>query len=497
MKTKITGRWVIGYSDEQDSHVVYEDGVVVFEDDEIVHVGAEYEGSVDREISGEYLVIPGMVNMHAHVDASNGVFQYDRQLDWNLYGVRPAEWVLDPDERPAFTAKDIEAWARHSMAVMLLTGTTTFADLTSCVFKRWDDTIYEPHIYAETAGELGLRAYLSHRFRSAFQYAEGDGEAELLWDEERGERGFERGLRFVEQYQGAYDDRIRTMLFPYTLDTVTADLLRKTKEAADERGIQVRMHTAQSPFEVEQIRERHDMTPVEYLDSLGYLDENVCLTHCLYPDGKWRDDGVADPEDETLARIGESGATVISCPLVYRRRGGVLNSFSRYREQGINMALGTDTFPQNIVDEMRWAALGTKLVTEDPAAGSVRELFDAVTLGGARAVNRRDIGRLAPGAKADVVVADLSGSHVRPTHDPLVSLVHYVTPADIEHVFVDGEHLVQEGELPGFDRRAVLAGAQRVHDKMGRLFTEWAGKDEPDEMFPPVYPVDTGFDRAR
>jgi len=495
MTTRIDGAWVVGFDEDAESHVVYEDGAVVFEGDEIVHVGEDYDGAVDREFSGEYLVTPGLVNMHAHLDAANGPFQYDRELDWDMYGVRPKEWVQDPDEHPAFTAGDIEAWARHSMAVLLLTGTTTFADLTSCVFKRWDDPIYEPHIYARTAGELGLRAYLSHRFRSAFPYAEGDGEVDLLWDEERGEKGFKRALRFADEYHGAYDDRIRTMVFPYTLDTVSEDLLGKMKKAADDRGIQVRMHTAQSQSEVERLRERHGMTPVEYLDSLGYLDDNVCLTHCLYPDGQWRDDGVPDPDDETLARIGEAGNTVIYCPLVYRLHGGVMNSFSRYREQGINMALGTDTFPQDIVEEIRWAALGTKLVTGDPAAGSTRELFDAVTLGGARAVGRSDIGRLAPGAKADVVVADISGLHVRPTHDPLVSLVHYVTPADIEHVFVDGNHLVQRGDIPGVDEQTVLADAQQVHDKMGRIFTEWLG--DSNDAFPSTYPVDPDFDRSR
>lgn len=497
MKTRIDGAWVVGFDEEDENHVVYEDGVVVFEDEQIIHVGHDYEGVVDREYSAEYLVFPGLINLHAHLDAANGPFQYDRELGWDMYGVRPAEWVNDPDQRPVFTAGDIEAWARHAMAVMLLTGTTTFADLTSFVFKRWDDQIYEPHIYAEIAGEFGLRAYLSHRFRSAFEYTEGNGEVKLLWDKERGERGFKRALRFVDQYHGAYDDRIRTMLFPYTLDTVSEDLLRRTKKAADDRGIQVRIHTAQSRSEVEQLESRHGLTPIEYLDSLDYLDDNVCLTHCMYPDGQWRDDGVPDPDNETLARLGEAGNTVIYCPLVYRLHGGVMNSLSRYREQGINMALGTDTFPQNIVEEMRWAALGTKLITGAPAAGSARELFDAVTLGGARAVGRSDIGRLAPGARADVVVADVSGLHVKPTHDPLVSLVHYLTPADIEHVFIDGEHLVQNGNIPEVDKRTVLREAQRVHDKMGRIFTEWLGEDDPDDVFPSAYPVDPEFDRSK
>jgi cytosine/adenosine deaminase-related metal-dependent hydrolase len=230
---------------------------------------------------------------------------------------------------------------------------------------------------------------------------------------------------------------------------------------------------------------------------VGLLDDNVCLTHCLYPDGQWRADEVPTPDDDTLARIGDAGTTVIYCPVVYRRRGGVMNSFSRYREQGINMALGTDTFPQNILEEMRWAALGTKLITEDPAAGTARELFDAVTLGGAQALGRTDIGRLTPGAKADIVAVDLSGTHVGPTDDPVTSLVHYATPADVAHVFIDGEQVVRDGQIPEFDEQSALAGAQRVHEKMGDVFTDWKGSSEPSDVFSSSYPVDREFDRSR
>jgi len=494
MKTRIDGAWVVGFDESAGSHVLYEDGVVVFENDELCFVGESYSDEVDRHLSGQYLVIPGLINMHAHLDAAISPFWYDTQMgtDW----MRPKAWVEDPDERPVFSPAEIEQWARHSMAVLLQTGTTTFADLTSFVCKRWDDPIYEPHIYAQTAGELGLRAYLSHRYRSAVPYYE-DGQRDVLWDEARGERGFERALEFLEQYHGTYDDRIRTMLFPYTLDSVTEDLLRQTKEAADEHGVQVRIHAAQSKGEVERLDDRHGLTPVEYLEQLGFLDENVCLTHALYLDGQWRADGVPTPDDDTLAKIGDAGTAVIYCPVVYRRRGGVMNSFSRYGEQGITMALGTDTFPQNILEEIRWAALGTKLITEDPAAGTARELFDAVTLGGAQALGRTDIGRLTPGAKADVVAVDLSGTHVRPTDDPLTSLVHYATPADVAHVFIDGEQVVRDGEIPDFDEQDALAGVQRVHEKMGDVFTDWKGTNEPSDLFSSSYPVDRGFDRTR
>jgi len=234
VRTRVDGAWVVGFDESVESHVLYEDGVVVFEDNEICHVGETYDGDVERRLSGPYLLIPGLINMHAHLDAAVGPFWHDAQMgtDW----MRPKSWVEDPDEQPVFSPGEVERCARHSMAVLLQTGTTTFADLTSFVCKRWDDPVYEPHIYAQTAGELGLRAYLSHRFRSAVPYYEG-GHREEVWDEQRGQEGFERAVRFIERYHGAYDDRIRTMLFPYTLDSVTADLLRKAKDAADEHGV--------------------------------------------------------------------------------------------------------------------------------------------------------------------------------------------------------------------------------------------------------------------
>ena len=96
-----------------------------------------------------------------------------------------------------------------------------------------------------------------------------------------------------------------------------------------------------------------------------------------------------------------------------------------------------------------------------------------------------------------MVVADVSGAHAAPTHDPLVSLVHYLTPADIEHVLVDGDRLVQAGTLPEVDTQRLMSDTQRVHDKMGRIFTDWLGEDRPEEAFLSVYPVDPEFDRSQ
>ena len=122
--------------------------------------------------------------------------------------------------------------------------------------------------------------------------------------------------------------------------------------------------------------------------------------------------------------MAERGATVAHCPVVYARRNRILGSFARYRELGINVGLGTDTFPQDMIEEMRWAALGCKWIDRDANRGTARDVFNAATLGGARALGRSDIGRLAPGAKADIIIVDLHRLHSGPVDDPIKTLVY-------------------------------------------------------------------------
>ena len=109
------------------------------------------------------------------------------------------------------------------------------------------------------------------------------------------------------------------------------------------------------------------------------------------------------PAGRDLEILARSGVTVAHCPLVFARRGNALESFHRYRAAGVNVGLGTDTYPRDLISEMRWASLLCKVVEHDFTVATAAEVFDAATLAGARALGRDDIGRLAPGARADIV----------------------------------------------------------------------------------------------
>jgi len=149
------------------------------------------------------------------------------------------------------------------------------------------------------------------------------------------------------------------------------------------------------------------------------------------------------------------------------------------------MGLVTDTFPHNFVDEMRWALVVAKLTAGDVGATSLAEVLTAATVGGAKALGRDDLGRLAPGAAADFVLVDLAHPAMRPARDPLKSLVFTALDRAISDVWVAGERVVREGRVLTIDLEAALAEleAGQVRNMRGIPERDWA-KRSPEEAFP-------------
>ncbi len=134
---------------------------------------------------------------------------------------------------------------------------------------------------------------------------------------------------------------------------------------------------------------------------------------------------------------------------------------------------------------MRAGALAAKLIGMNHEAGTSASFFDAATLGGAKAFGRSDIGRLSPGAKADIVILDFDNMQIGPVYDPIRSLVHLATPDLIETVICDGKTLMSDGVLTGYDERAVIEGGKRSFRQVVDQFPErhWSGKSI-NETFP-------------
>ena len=482
MKTRIDGRYVVGFDADTQEHVIYRDGEVVFDGDTVIHVGQGYQGEVDRIVdASRCLVSPGLIDMHALMDVGIHPPLLDTEKRRGMY--QPRSWVVAEGEPQVFTPAEVRAGAEHTFLSMLRSGVTTFCGINAMVFKRFDDTLWEPEIYVETAVRYGLRAYLSHHFRAGAQYVEEDGSPGWVWDEARGFKGLERNIAFIEKHQGSYGGTIHGLLFPYTTDQVTPELLKATREAATDLGVGIRMHFAQSTAELELIAERHGgKTPVEYLDSLDFLGPNVMLTHAIYGRGH---DGGPWMSDEELATLASNGVTVSNCPWIYSMRGGYLNSIGRYLDAGVNVCLGTDTQPDDILREMRYGAIMGKVPHARAGGATARQVYNAVTVNAAKFLQRDDIGRLAPGAKADITVVDLDRPAISGQDDPIRSLVYFASMADVRQVFIGGREVVTDFHCPMVDEAAVSRASQEVTGKVRETLAGWDQNSTSVEAFFP------------
>ncbi|MEE9593622.1 MAG: amidohydrolase family protein, partial [Thermoplasmata archaeon] len=295
-------------------------------------------------------------------------------------------------------------------------------------------------------------------------------------------KDLERAKTFIKAFDGAYDGRVKGILLPIETVLSTPKLLQETRKAADELGVGITTHNSEALMEFYYTVNTHGVTPVEYLWQNGVLGPDVILGHCVltnvhsltyYAGGR------------DLELVAESGASVAHCPLSFARRGVALESFDRYLKAGINMAMGTDTYPQDIIGEMRLASLVCKIVERDFTVGSARDVFNAATLGGAKALGRDDLGRLAPGAKADILVIDLTKPHIGGVRDPIKALVNCVVGDDVERVIIDGKTVVEDGRVVGVDQEELMVQVQAESEKIWAAYQQYDWQERSvDELSP-------------
>ena len=185
------------------------------------------------------------------------------------------------------------------------------------------------------------------------------------------------------------------MLAPGQIDTCDAQLLKDTRQFADELKIPIQIHAGQSPFEFSRVKETEHKTNVEYMMETGLLGHDFLIGHGQF----LSDDGdVSTMAKHEIEALRDSKTTVCHLPWVKARRGGVINSIQKYQDLGIRQSLGTDNYPLDMFHEMQTAAVVCKIVEKSSIAALSQDVFLMATVGGADALGRPDLGRLAPGS---------------------------------------------------------------------------------------------------
>ena len=450
MKTWIENGVIIAWIDGR--HQVLEGAVVVFEKDLIVHVGPANNlvpGLDDIRINAQgRIVMPGLVNTHLHVtdtmftkgylEESSNISKEAKETNYGtLYKMLPAvRHAIDPDSQVIA--------AECAFAELARTGSTTVVELGYDYEVGGDGDIAITEKVAETAIQVGLRCYSAPRFR-AMHYGHSPG-GKVWYEayEDNGRKRFRDCLDFCAGWDGKFDGRLRTMLAPGQIDTCDPAMLREAREAADAHKLLIQVHAGQSPNEYERIRSEYGMTTVDYMLSTGMLGPDVLIGHgqIMTADGN-----MASLEPREVRALRDSQTTVVHLPWVKARRGGVINSIEKYKQLGIRQSLGTDTFPFDLFNDMRMAATVCRIVEHSVSVATSHDVFTMATVGGADALGRPDLGRLAVGCKADIVFVRTDTFKAAPIYDPFKFLVLSASGDDVDRVIVDGTTIVEGGRV--------------------------------------------------
>jgi cytosine/adenosine deaminase-related metal-dependent hydrolase len=483
MKAKLSGRFVIGY--EGGDHVVYRDGEVVYENDRVVFVGHGYSEPVDRTIdAGDSVVGPGFIDLNALSDIDHGILDTWPGPDL-MTGHHWSEEYFHSRRHEVFSPDDERFQRRYALIQLLLNGITTAMPIAAETYREWCETEAQLADVVEIAGALGLRMYLGPSYRSGINVVRADGTRDVAWDEARGEDGFRQAVSFARRFDGAYEGRIRGAFLPCRIETVTLEILRETKRQADALGCPIKLHAAQGLPELALIQKWHGKRSIELLGDIGFLGPAVGIPHAYFIGGR---NGVEATGADELALLRDTGTTVIHCPIPAARHARSLDTFDGYLQAGVNIAIGTDMFPPDIIRAMDYATNMAKQRARDQTAGAAADMYRAATLGGARMLGRDDLGRLAPGTKADITVVDLSTPRTGPIDDPIRTIVMNANGAQVKTVIVDGRTVVENGAVPGVDVDAMRRRAQTYFETYKAAYSEWDYLRRPtDVLFPPSF----------
>jgi cytosine/adenosine deaminase-related metal-dependent hydrolase len=461
MTTIIENGTVVGFDGEQ--HRIINNGMVVFDEEKIIHVGKSYAGDADERVDAQgRLVTPGFINTHSHSQTPLSPHHLTVDIGLDPYYQHAGIGMHIARKGATRDVKSEDEWsavARLSLVKRLLSGTTTFIEVGGGNQEL-----------VRLTDEIGIRGYVSPGYKSANWVFDEKGRFGYEWDEEKGWKGLEQAVKFVERNHGSCGDRVRGMLFPAQVDTCTPELFAATREKADELKVGIQTHVGQRLIEFQEIVRRHLKTPVQFLHSTGLLGPDFIAGHCIFASGHSKT-GWPGHDDQRL--LAETGSSIAYCPVVFTRNAVAMESFGKNIRFGVNMTVGTDNYPQDIINEMRWASMLSKVVDFDRTSASSAEVFDAVTINASKALGRTDLGRLQPGAKPDVVVMDLQTTRIAPVYDPIKSLVNAATSDNVDKVYCDGKLLVDEGRVLGVDERKLLEEVQKIADTEWKKVSQW------------------------
>lgn len=461
--------WLVAYDAEADAQTYAQDAEIAFIGDRFVDPATLSKDQIGEVIDGsEMLIVPGFIDVHAHPGFETmikGLTEEVGSPQFYMSSLYEYLYLFDTTEA------GMRASTKVALSELMQSGVTTIVDI-STPHEGWVDVL----------AQSGMRAYAAPMFRDGKWFTDNGREVKYSWDTQAGAARMAAALEPVDAAINHASGRLGGMVVPAQIDTVSPDLFIAAGEEARKRGITIQTHASQSVVDFTEIQRRHGKTPVGWLESLGLLGPDMIIGHGIFLD---HNDWLGWPERRDLGLLAETGTHVAHCPTVFMRRGITMQDVGSYMRAGINIGIGTDTYPHNFIEEMRNGIYAARIAKRDVRTIAARDMINAATLGGAKMLGRTDIGRIAPGAKADFFIVDLKHPSMRPVYDPIRSLVYSSGERAVRETWVDGQRIVKDGKCLTFNVEEAIDEVEAAQRASVTQIQKWDWNGRPAEVLMP------------
>lgn len=405
---------------------------LLIEGDRIAQIAAIDSSRADTVIDAQgKLVIPGLIQTHIHLCQTlfRGMADDLELLDWLRLRIWPLEAAHDEES--------LYYCALLACGELLRGGTTSVIDMATL---KHTDSVFKAVSLA------GVR-YLGGKC----MMDKGGEDALLVEDRDLSIR---ESLDLMKKWNGYDNGRIRYAFCPRFVPSCSHELLKQVRMLSEQYKIPVHTHASENRSEIELVEKEHGLRNIKYLDKLELCNDRLILAHCIH----------LDEEEKNI--LVKNKVNIAHCPSCNLKLGSGIAAIPDLLKRGGNISIGADGAPANnnlsMFVEMRLAALIQK-PWYGASSMSAQTVFEMATLGGARAMGlEQEIGSLEIGKKADIAVVNIENWHCWPVSNAnyYAQLVYQVQTQDVDSTIVDGQILMQNGELKSLPKKEIFRRAE-------------------------------------
>ncbi len=418
---------------------IYSNGSVVIINDAIIAIGesvaVEKEYTSDNVIDAKgKIVMPGLINCHTHLAMTifRGYADDMHLKEWLNDYIFPAEAKFD-------NAENVKCGSELAMIEMIHSGTTTFNDM----------YFFEDEV-AKVAKTIGMRGIISE---SLIDFPAPNSKTP--------DECFNHSKMLIEKYKN--DSLITVGVAAHSPYSCSTELLKKAKKFADYNKINFHIHVAESKWEIDTINKKYNQTPIQYLNNIGVLSDNVIAAH-----GVWLN-------DDDISIVHEKGVAIAHNPVCNMKLSSGVAPITKLLNSKCKVGLGTDGVASNnnlnMFEDMKTMTLLAKLSTDNPTSITAEMAVRIATIEGAKVLNLdKEIGSLEVGKKADIILIDIEKPNTTPIYNIYSTLVYAVNGSDVTDVIINGKIIMQNSNILTADEKLVMKKINKIAENIALQF---------------------------